>query len=275
MSAVAIRATLILLAVAHANAFLHFPAFSNVGRTLEHSAHHCPRMGLAPAKEGSVAVQQGNDLWYRLVRPMALSSQKGRPLVVLHGGPQVPSDYLFALSGVDYRSVLFYDQLGCGRSDAPAIDQASYSVEASVADLEDMLAGVGIRDYHLLGQSWGGILAYEFLRAGGPAAQTCRSVIISNSPTSVALVEEEAGRLVDAAGSVDAFKAAHECRLPVRPKALEDAYAHAGALWRGTSAIADWSLDPDAPTLKVCFTKVLLHAMRVAWNGTSQVCCLD
>ena len=44
-------------------------------------------------------------------RPMSLSSQQGAPLLVLHGGPQVPSDYLFDLAKVDYRSVVFYDQV--------------------------------------------------------------------------------------------------------------------------------------------------------------------
>lgn len=42
---------------------------------------------------------------------MSLSSQQGVPLLVLHGGPQVPSDYLFDLAKVDYRSVVFYDQV--------------------------------------------------------------------------------------------------------------------------------------------------------------------
>lgn len=191
-------------------------------------------------------------LWYRLVRPMALSSQKGSPLVVLHGGPQVPSDYLFPLSGVEYRTVLFYDQLGCGRSDTPAAGVAEYSVAGSVAALEQVLAGVGVRDFHLLGQSWGGILAYEFLRAGGPAAAKCRSVVLANSPTSVRQVEEEAGVLVEQAGSMEAFQAAHECRLPGgRPPLLLDAYSHAGSTWRGTTAISDWCLDPAAAPLAV------------------------
>jgi len=198
-----------------------------------------------------VAVQGDHKLWYRLVRPMTVSSQKGRPLVVLHGGPQVPSDYLFPLTGVEYRSVLFYDQLGCGRSDAPGVEAADYSIASSVADLEQVLAGVGVEDFHLIGQSWGGILAYEFLRAGGPAAQSCRSVILANSPSSVAVVEAEAARLVEHAGGVDEFKAEHECRLPERPKPLVDAYNHAGSVWRGSGAIAGWELDASAPKLSV------------------------
>lgn len=57
---------------------------------------------------------------YRIFRPMALSSQKAAPIVALHGGPSLPSDYLEPLVDViPYRSIVLYDQLGCGKSDEP------------------------------------------------------------------------------------------------------------------------------------------------------------
>ena len=94
-------------------------------------------------REGKVAVpriingeEQEHEIWYKLVRPMTLTSKQALPLVVLHGGPGVPSDYLFPLSQLEYRSVLFYDQLGCGRSDAPPFNEKTYSIEASVEDLQ-------------------------------------------------------------------------------------------------------------------------------------------
>jgi hypothetical protein len=60
------------------------------------------------------------NLSYRIFRPMTLSSKQACPIVVLHGGPSVPSDYLYPLVDVvPYRSIVFYDQLGCGRSDVP------------------------------------------------------------------------------------------------------------------------------------------------------------
>jgi proline iminopeptidase len=40
------------------------------------------------------------------------------PLVLLHGGPGVPSYYLNPMASLsDERPVIFIDQLGCGRSD--------------------------------------------------------------------------------------------------------------------------------------------------------------
>jgi pimeloyl-ACP methyl ester carboxylesterase len=60
------------------------------------------------------------NLSYTIHRPMTLSSQKACPILVLHGGPSVPSNYLFPLVNVvPYRSIIFYDQLGCGKSDEP------------------------------------------------------------------------------------------------------------------------------------------------------------
>ena len=57
---------------------------------------------------------------YKIYRPMTMSSQQAAPLVVLHGGPSVPSDYLYPLTAVvPYRTIIFYDQLGCGKSDEP------------------------------------------------------------------------------------------------------------------------------------------------------------
>ena len=91
--------------------------------------------------EGRIRVGASDTLWYRVHRPELLTKASGAaPLVVLHGGPQVPSDYLFALARLsDERAVVFYDQLGCGRSDCPE-DERRYSVPASVRDLGAVLS---------------------------------------------------------------------------------------------------------------------------------------
>ena len=58
-------------------------------------------------------------MWWRVAR-----SGPRTPLLLLHGGPGAGHDYLEPLSALaDERPVIFYDQLGCGRSDRP--DDAS------------------------------------------------------------------------------------------------------------------------------------------------------
>jgi len=67
------------------------------------------------AEEGYIEVP-GDQVWYRAVGDEA----DAIPLLCLHGGPGFTHYYLEALESLaDRRRVIFYDQLGCGRSDRP------------------------------------------------------------------------------------------------------------------------------------------------------------
>src|SRR5258708_4575062 len=70
-------------------------------------------------KEGFVPVEDGFKVWYRSVG--GGGTHEGVPLVILHGGPGVPHDYLENLEALasDNQRVIFYDQLGGGRSARP------------------------------------------------------------------------------------------------------------------------------------------------------------
>ncbi len=174
------------------------------------------------------------------------------PLLVCHGGPGVPSDYLFPLVGQLRRPVIFFDQLGCGRSDRPTPDVQKYSIAASVQDLTDVIDALvaqglipmreGQPAYHLYGQSFGGILAFETLTSGH-RLPIPRSLTLSNVPSSVPLLlEDVAALLADLDGDAARFDATHVCRTTPRPAALQAAYApgHPGDHWRGVDVIADW-----------------------------------
>jgi proline iminopeptidase len=66
------------------------------------------------AREGRVEVTGGR-IWYRVV-----GAREAVPLVTVHGGPGGTHDYLEPLEALaDERPVVFYDQLGAGKSDAP------------------------------------------------------------------------------------------------------------------------------------------------------------
>lgn len=194
-------------------------------------------------------------LSYQLVRPMSLSSRQAAPIVVLHGGPSVPSNYCYPLAKhVPYRSILFYDQLGCGRSDEPP-KMEHYSIDQAVDDLEVVLKQLSIRRFHLYGQSFGGILAFEYLKRCAQQGRRdhdddegCLSVILSSTPTNVRQVEEEAQRLVDALPDPEFFRETHQCRTPEFPEPLANAYASAGTVWRGTTAIQDYFAQPPTNT---------------------------
>ena len=207
-----------------------------------------------PCKTGNIPVPRRvgeYNLAYRLFRPMNLSSMRAAPVVALHGGPSLPSNYLWPLAKVvPYRSILFYDQLGCGASDEPT-DVSLYSIDQAVDDLETVLRKLSVRRFHLYGQSFGGILAYEYLKRCAEQANNkqddgmpqCLSVILSSAPPDIQKVEEDAEWLVEALERPELFRETHQCRTPELPPPLADAYAHAGSVWRGSSVLRDYVAD--------------------------------
>jgi L-proline amide hydrolase len=120
--------------------------------------------------------------WYAVEGGLSTDSGAPAPLVVLHGGPGATHDYLLALADLarDGRAVVFYDQLGSGRSTHwPGREADYWTVNRFVRELANLIHYLGIdARYHLLGQSWGGCLAQEhaFTRPSG-----LRSLVLSNS----------------------------------------------------------------------------------------------
>lgn len=211
-------------------------------------------MSSVACRDGTIVIRRGSknyNMAYRVFRPNALTSQQQYPLVVIHGGPSVPCDYLLPLVDVlsPPRSIILFDQLGCGRSDRP-INLEDYSIDLVVQDLHLLIQSLKISKFHLYGQSFGGIVAYEYLKKFNPTS--CASVILSSTPTSIALVEQEAQRLLLETNQPtpkeqgEAFHAKHVCRLNELPRPLQSARENAGTLWRGTTAIAEYSATPSS-----------------------------
>jgi proline iminopeptidase len=122
--------------------------------------------------EGYVDVTAGR-VWFRIVGADSTET----PLLVLHGGPGATHDYLEPLAALaDERPVVFYDQLGCGNSDRPD-DPALWTVERYVGEVGEVRQALGLDRVHLLGQSWGGALAVEYVRSRNP--EGVESLILS------------------------------------------------------------------------------------------------
>jgi proline iminopeptidase len=87
----------------------------------------------------------------------------GKPVViVLHGGPGADYRYLLGLQALagDYQ-VVFYDQRGTGLS--PRVPAESISVQTFIEDLDAFVDAFGHgRPVHLLGHSWGAMLASAY-----------------------------------------------------------------------------------------------------------------
>lgn len=143
-----------------------------------------------PVREGRVAFRQFQD-WYQVVG--AGEAPDKLPLLVLHGGPGVPHDYLEPLGQLARtgRRVIFYDQLGCGRSDHPD-DPALWTPALFVEEVGALRRALGLERVHLLGQSWGGMLAMEYALTQ-PAGLA--SLVVADSPASMRQWVSEANRL--------------------------------------------------------------------------------
>ena len=116
----------------------------------------CSDAGLTP-QEGYIDVD-GGKVWFQVV-----GSGNATPLLLLHGGPGGPSYYLEPLKRVAVdRPVIFYDQLGAGRSPAPA-DESLWTVERFVTELAQVRAALGLDEVHILGHSWGSMLAMDYM----------------------------------------------------------------------------------------------------------------
>ena len=186
-------------------------------------------------EEGMIPVEDGFQVWYR-----RSGSGGGVPLLVLHGGPGTGHDYLESLEelGRD-RPVIFYDQLGCGRSDRPD-EPSRWVIDRFVAEIDTVRQALGLDKIHLLGQSWGGWLAIEYMLT---QPQGVESLILASTSASIAQFVEEAELLrkelppdvyetllrYEATGefdnpayeaAVDAFYTRHLCRLDEWPDPL-------------------------------------------------------
>jgi proline iminopeptidase len=120
----------------------------------------------------------GGKVWYRAVGDNADAT----PLLCLHGGPGFTHYYLEALEALaDRRRVIFYDQLGCGRSDRPG-DLTLWNVDRFVAELAQVRSALELGRLHLFGSSWGGMLAMQYVLDRRPDLE---SLILCGSPASM------------------------------------------------------------------------------------------
>lgn len=82
-------------------------------------------------------------------------------LIAIHGGPGNSSDYMLSLETLqrDDLAIVTYDQRGTGRSSQPP---KGYGLLEYVEDLEAVRKAIGSEQVHLLGHSWGGIVAMRY-----------------------------------------------------------------------------------------------------------------
>jgi proline iminopeptidase len=192
--------------------------------------------------EGIIAVPGGN-VWFKRVGGGA-----GLPLLAVHGGPGLPHNYISSLARLaDERDVIFWDQLGCGNSESPSNSEL-WTMERSVAEMDAVVRALGLDRFHIFGNSWGGMLAQQYVL---DATSGAVSLTISNSIASIPEFSEMVARLksdLDPAtqSAIDRHEAdgttysaeyqaairtwneTYLCRIRPWPKELRDAFQNMG-----------------------------------------------
>ncbi|MCK9572779.1 MAG: proline iminopeptidase-family hydrolase [Candidatus Omnitrophica bacterium] len=109
-------------------------------------------------QEGYIKVTGGN-IWYKIC-----GSDKNKiPVIILHGGPAATHYYLEPLEALSSeRPVIFYDQLGCGLSDKANV-KSLWTIEHFVEELGQVRAALNLKNVHILGHSWGAMLATDYI----------------------------------------------------------------------------------------------------------------
>ena len=141
--------------------------------------------GYLPFKEGQT--------YYR-----AVGECKGgkKPLLLLHGGPGSTHNYFEVLdqfADYDGRMIIMYDQIGCGNSyieGHPEYFQANVWLE----ELNSLRNTLHVSEVHILGQSWGGMMALMYALDCRPKG--VKSYILSSTLSSAKLWEREQHRRI-------------------------------------------------------------------------------
>jgi len=126
-----------------------------------------------------VRLGNGFNVWTRRVGDQPVH------MLLLHGGPGFTHEYFegfgerLPAAGI---AVHYYDQLGSHHSDQPD-DPSLWTVERFREEVEEVRRALGLEQFYLLGQSWGGMLAIEYALA---CQHHLKGLVISSMTASIA-----------------------------------------------------------------------------------------
>ena len=144
----------------------------------------------APVSDGQYPLQ-GRRHVVQGCRRAGRSPASGRSSACTAGPEELTTTWNRSAASLRGRRVIFYDQLGCGRSPYPE-DPSMWTVELFVEELGAVRDALGLDHIHLFGSSWGGMLAMEYALTQPSGLE---SLVIASSPASMTQWVEEAERL--------------------------------------------------------------------------------
>ena len=152
------------------------------------SAEKSPAASVFPQTDGFVDTGSAI-IYYKTIG-------RGRPLVLLHGGPGSTHDYFlpYVLPLARSRQLVFIDERGSGKSQRLE-DHSHYNLEAMSADVEAVRVALGLGQVDLLGHSFGGVLAQDVaIRYPG----SIRRLVLASTGSSAARINADFKTIKDA-----------------------------------------------------------------------------
>ena len=129
--------------------------------------------------------------YYRIVGEQ--KDKRKAPLLCLHGGPGSTHNYMELLDRIadTGRQIISYDQIGCGES---FVDGRAdlWKAQTWINELKQIRSYLHLDQVHILGQSWGGMLAIQYMIEEKPCG--VQSLILSSTLSSSALWSHEQHR---------------------------------------------------------------------------------
>ncbi len=126
------------------------------------------------------------------------SQYKKTPILFLHGGPGSTHNSFEVLddfSDYDSRPIIMYDQYGCGLSSLGLENDPSlYNKETWVDELIQVREQLKLDKVHIMGHSWGGMLAIIYMCDYNPKGVL--SLTLSSTLASASLWDKETHRLL-------------------------------------------------------------------------------
>ncbi|KAI1107298.1 proline-specific peptidase [Jackrogersella minutella] len=154
--------------------------------------------GKAPFKISSI--DQPCFTYYKIIGDLNSGTP---PVIVAHGGPGAGHEYLLTFADLwkEYGlPVVFYDQIGCASSThlpQTAGDRSFWQEELFQDELDNLVDHLDLRrdpGFHLLGQSWGGMLSAAF---AARQPQGLRRLVLASALASKELARRGTGLLRD------------------------------------------------------------------------------
>ena len=156
----------------------------------------CRNPQFPPLTRGELLPINGTELFVRTVG-------QGDPVIVVHGGPVLEHGYLYKHLEPLAESVhlIFYDQRLSGRSSAD-VDSNDITMKNFVEDIEAIRQHFRLGRIHLMGHSWGGMIAMYYAIEYGENLQSL--ILLNSMPASWEVWQEENKRLASMADPADA-----------------------------------------------------------------------